>query len=69
LRHIQAERISNMYEFGKSLGEGVTSKVKIASLKSNPKIKFAIKSIPRDYFNAIENCEFEDDQIYIQRSI
>ena len=47
IKHIVRENIILRYKFEKTLGEGAFSKVKIASLHSDPSRKFAIKSIPR----------------------
>lgn len=51
LGYIVREGIHKKYKFEKTLGEGSFGKVKVASLWSDPSKKFAIKSIPREFFD------------------
>ena len=50
------------FVFEKMIGEGAFGKVNIASLRSNPTKKFAIKSIPRDILDqaGAANQQFDE---------
>ena len=56
LHRLQAEKIQDTYKFGKHLGKGAYGQVKVAYLRSNPKKKFAIKSVYRSSFDEINQA-------------
>ena len=55
--------INTVYDFVKMIGDGSTGKVRTATLKTDPKIKKAIKSIIRE--NISDNIKQIEEEIAI----